>query len=104
MQERLQNGRLSPGDCSGDDTQPLVIDAPVSPLKTSSQLEDTQPSSPPPRSGYRLPSYKLVGATKRTHSTESDDERSPLMPVLNHSSKRLATDKSLSRYKSLKLK
>ena len=97
LQERLQNGRLSPGNCEADDTQPLV-----SPLKTVSPSQlDPQPSSPPPRSGYRLPSYKLVGATKRSHSTESDDERSPLMPVLNHSSKRLATGKRLSKLSQL---
>ena len=80
------NERLS---CSGDDTQPLV-----SPLKTlSPSPPPSQSSSPPPKSGYRLPSYKLVGATKRSHSAESDDEKSPLIPVLNHSSKRLATEK-----------
>jgi len=91
LKERQQTERLSPVSCSADDTQPLVIDALVSPLKTASP-PPTQPSS-----GYRLPSYKLVGATKRSLSTESDDERSPLMPVLNHSSKRLATEKSVSR-------
>ena len=67
--------RLSPVSCSADDTQPLVIDALVSPLKTASP-QPTQSSS-----GYRLPSYTLVGATKRSLSTESGDERSPLMPV-----------------------
>ena len=87
-----KNERLNDDSCSAEDTQPLVIDAPVSPTPPS-----TQPSSPPPRSGYRLPSYKLVGSNKRALSDESDDERSPLMPVLNHTSKRLATNKSLSR-------
>ena len=92
LKERQQTQeRLSPVSCSADDTQPLVIDALVSPLKTASP-PPTQPSS-----GYRLPSYTLVGATKRSLSTESDDERSPLMPVLNHSSKRLATENSVSR-------
>ena len=93
LKERQQNDRLSPGSCSADDTQPLMTDSMMSPSPPLSQ-----PSSPPPKSGYRLPSYKLVGSTKRSLSPESDDEHSPLMmPVLNHTSKRLATNKSLSR-------
>ena len=43
--------------------------------------------------GYKLPSYKLVGSgsVKRSHSPDGE-ERSPLMPVLNHNSKRLAVE------------
>ena len=41
---------------------------------------------------------RICDATKRSLSTESDDEHSPLMPVLYHTSKRQATFKSLSRY------
>jgi len=50
------------------------------------------PSPPPPPPSvsqqHKLPSFKLVSSVKRSHSP--DEDRSPLLPLLNHSSKRLA--------------
>ena len=93
--ERLEKG-LEKGL---DDTKPLVMD-----LEEESPLRSMSPSPPPASSQYKLPSFKLVGAggLKRSHSPEAGDQeeedaRSPLMPVMNHSSKRLAAE-SNTRY------
>jgi len=86
MTERLESGDISRKiiSPSADITQPLS-----SPLKSMTP----SPPSPTPPSGYKLPSYKLVGSgsVKRSHSPDGE-ERSPLMPVLNHNSKRLAVE------------
>jgi len=48
------------------------------------------PSPPPPSVSqqHKLPNFKLACSVKRSHSP--DEDRSPLLPLLNHSSKRLA--------------
>ena len=79
--------------CSADVTEPLV---------SPSSVADQSSSSPPLSSTSRLPSSPLMGATKRSITTVSDDERSPLMPVLHHSRKLMLLENNNSRYLSLK--
>lgn len=91
--EKLENGGgadLTTTNISTNDTMPLPM---------SSPLKDLSPSPPPlSQSSYKLPSYKLVGSVKRALSPEQDDEeRSPFMPIMNHKSKRLATDQGPAR-------
>ena len=90
MKDNLENYDKTVILTSANDTQPLS-----SPLKS---MSPSPSHSPPPASGYKLPSYKIVGSAsqKRSHSPEGD-ERSPLMPVLHHSSKRLAVESAGSR-------
>jgi len=59
------------------------LDTSYSPLKDL----PNSPSPPPPTQQNKLPTYKLAGPVKRSHSPE---DRSPLIPMMNHSSKRLA--------------
>jgi len=59
---------------------PTIPDSPLRDLPPS-------PSPPPPSQQNKLPTFKLAGAVKRSHSPE---DRSPLLPMMNHSSKRLA--------------
>jgi len=56
-----------------------------SPLKTLPRSPSPPCRSPSPPS--KLPAFKLTSAVKRSHSPE---DRSPLLPLMNHSSKRLA--------------
>ena len=91
--EKLENGGgadLTTTNISTNDTMPLPM---------SSPLKNLSPSPPPlSQSSYKLPSYKLVGSVKRALSPEQDDEeRSPFMPIMNHKSKRLATDQGPAR-------
>merc|ERR1712129_269760 len=46
------------------------------------------PSPPPLSQDNKLPSFKLACSVKR--SLSPDDDRSPFLPMMNHSSKRLA--------------
>jgi len=55
-----------------------------SPLPTASP----SPSPPSISQQHKLPSFKLACSVKRSHSP--DEDRSHLLPLLNHSSKRLA--------------
>ena len=87
--ERLEAGD-NHNNITSDDTLPIL--SPLKPMPRS-----PSPSSPALKSGYKLPSYKLVGSVKRALSPDQEDERSPLMPILNHTSKRLATDPSQKR-------
>jgi len=73
-------------------------DVPPIPLSTSPLPQIPGSPSPPPVSisqpAHKLPSFKLACAVKRPLSPDSD--RSPLLPLFNHSSKRLAESKSNS--------
>ena len=90
FKEREQNER--PISVSSADDKPRV--------SASTQPPATQPSSPPLSSGYKLPSFKLMGYTKRSITPKSDDdvdERSPLMPIFDRSRKQ-TEHSSISRY------
>jgi len=70
-------------DCLEKGEVPSPSSIPDSPLKEC----PPSPSPPPPSQNNKLPTYKLAGSVKRSHSPE---DRSPLLPMMNHSSKRLA--------------
>ena len=53
-----------------------------------SDLPTDSPSPPPLSQDNKLPSFKLACSVKR--SLSPDDDRSPFLPMMNHSSKRLA--------------
>jgi len=57
----------------------------------ASQSQSSTTQSPPSPPQYRVPSFTKAGVGKRPRSPESGGSpRSPLMPLLNHTSKRLA--------------
>ena len=72
-------------DCLDKGEVPSPSSIPESPLK----LCPSSPSPPPPSQSQhkKLPTFKLAGSVKRSHSPE---DRSPLLPMMNHTSKRLA--------------
>ena len=59
----------------------------INPIQNST-LKDlpTSPSPPPPSQSKKLPNFKLACSVKRSLSP---DDRSPFLPMMNHSSKRL---------------
>ena len=72
-------------DCLDKGEVPSPSSIPDSPLK----LCPSSPSPPPPSHSQhnKLPTFKLAGSVKRSHSPE---DRSHLLPMMNHTSKRLA--------------
>jgi len=65
------------------------MNSPIPPMSNSvSDLPTDSPSPPPLSQDNKLPSFKLACSVKR--SLSPDDDRSPFLPMMNHSSKRLA--------------